>query len=393
MDTIIILDSTLLRAKGIPRTLKKFIDVHKEKADIYIPEVVLDEQTRYYLRVLETEIHASLRNYPFFYEILNIDYEESDFSRRLSEIDKKNLAKHLRNDLIDIFDGNIIALKSIELRDVYRRAMLREAPFMNNANKKPKNQHKKTTDSGFKDTLIWLTILNYNYENYSEVVFVTNDDDFQDNQKVLIKEFKKLHGKPLEMLRDFPNINKDKDEKNLQTHPKVEKKSTDTNDEKLEEKAEILLETYREIDFYRTELNQILENILMKNDESDWLAWNQLRFDINEPININEYDSFKNHLNNLVKQNIMSSEISPQEFLKSFLAKENIREYYGIRVQSVVNLLELIIKFEKALPEYTNSLLTAINSEINERAYIFDNEKFTTDYSNNIAISDDDLPF
>lgn len=389
MDKIIILDSTFLVKKRLLHSIKEFINSHNKIGDIFIPETVLDEQVKFNMSILETEIIPFLRNYPILYKILDIDYDVSNFSFKLSESDKQKIYVYLRNYIIDLFKGKIIPYKSIELRDVYKRAMRKKAPFNNNSRKEKKNQHQKTSDSGFKDTLIWLSILNYNYDDYSEVIFISNDNDFQHNREKLIKEFFKKHNKPLEMHRNFPDINEDTGKENKDN---TKEKETNNN-RKIEENSSETLKNYRKVNSYRTDLNKILNEILMKTRPHELGSYSELRFDTNQSININEYNSFKQHIEEVINKNIMMTEIRPKFFLKPYLNEENIREHFKINIQSLINLLILMTEFEKALPDYTDAILSSINSEINETANINYEQGFITDYSNNITVDSEDLPF
>lgn len=76
--------------------------------------------------------------------------------------------------------------------------------------KSPFSDSGKFKDAGFKDNLVWESLLNYdNVSDYDKVIFVTSDNDFKPN---CIEEFRQKWGKhivflktPAEILAEFEN--------------------------------------------------------------------------------------------------------------------------------------------------------------------------------------------
>lgn len=88
----------------------------------------------------------------------------------------------IRNSGLTVIDIKEEKLGHI-LKEVLRRAIERRSPFIMGKNYK---------DVGFKDVLIWESILNYgDYDNFDKVILFTGDAGFNEN---CIEEFKsKLH--------------------------------------------------------------------------------------------------------------------------------------------------------------------------------------------------------
>jgi len=62
------------------------------------------------------------------------------------------------------------------LKEVLKRAIERRSPF---------RRGKNSTDMGFKDVLIWESLLNYdNYDRYDKVILFTGDSGFDDDCKI-----------------------------------------------------------------------------------------------------------------------------------------------------------------------------------------------------------------
>lgn len=145
---------------------------------------------------------------------------------------------------------------------------------------------------------------------------------------------------------------------------------------------------------FREKLNKIIDNTFAERVSDINGSRLESRFDINKSINISDYDSFKKHLNTLIKENIISDRISASIFLQPYLSEDNIREYNKINVGALAELLKLMTEFEKELPNYKDAFLSKINSRIDEIANINEMEYFMkTNYSTNIIIDDEDLPF
>lgn len=92
-----------------------------------------------------------------------------------------------------IFAKNIIPYEkdaAMFLR-VLDRAYKKTPPF-------PKNEK---SDHGFKDTVLWLSVMNYFKDNgEDEIIFVTEDKGFGKNQEELIEEFHKETGKSIKIM-------------------------------------------------------------------------------------------------------------------------------------------------------------------------------------------------
>lgn len=90
---------------------------------------------------------------------------------------------------IDLFGQNIISFSSdnITLSKILDRVYKKVPPFLSVDG---------ASDKGFKDSLIWLSILEYfQSSGEDEVVFVTNDNGFRKNTDALCKEFNEFTGK------------------------------------------------------------------------------------------------------------------------------------------------------------------------------------------------------
>lgn len=101
-----------------------------------------------------------------------------------------NLRKGVQKTYDKVFGKNIIPFKkdSSTFSTILERANNKIPPFI-----------ESTSDKGFKDALIWLSLIEYFKDNgESEIVFVTNDNGFNENIDFLAKEFSENTGKKIE---------------------------------------------------------------------------------------------------------------------------------------------------------------------------------------------------
>lgn len=363
MNKIIIFDTNILTEKRLLKNIKLLIDQHKNRGDIYITETVLDEFTNFNYNLMKTEVVDTLSTYNFMYKLLDIEYD-------LKKIHSKEYLEDIKSIIKDLFEDNIISLGTIKLEEVYGRAIKKIPPF----------DSSRPSDNGFKDTLIWLSILNYDYTNYSEIFFITKDKIFKKHEMFFQKEFDKKHNKPIFIFDDLPIENvKDSNE---QIESSTFQKST-------EDYSESILEDYNKINDFRSELEEVINEIIyIPVVNYDYYEHSELRFVIHEHINIENLESFRMHLVSLVKDNILSHKIKVFDFLSPYCDIENILKNYDIELDSVVRLLKIISEFQKVLPKYTNALLLAINNKINTETYQLDITNIDS-----INIPDEDLPF
>lgn len=101
-----------------------------------------------------------------------------------------NIRKGVQKIYDKVFGKNIIPFNKNEstLSMILERANHKIPPFI-----------ESTSDKGFKDALIWLSVMDYFTQNgENEIVFVTNDNGFNENIDFLTNEFLKCTGKKIE---------------------------------------------------------------------------------------------------------------------------------------------------------------------------------------------------
>lgn len=163
--------------------LNEVIDNLKAGFTVYVTQVSIDERIGQQCRELKKkydDIPSLTKKYK---GIMN--FSKPNPYEKCAEV----LRKSIQQNYEKAFGDNILPFKTDEetFKIVLKRANLKLPPFI-----------ESTSDKGFKDALIWISMLDF-FESKGEndVVFVTNDNGFRNNEKVLCEEFKEKTGKNL----------------------------------------------------------------------------------------------------------------------------------------------------------------------------------------------------
>lgn len=178
-------DIKLYREKSFLKNMNFFIDyiedvkkINKEITLVYLmPETIIKE--------LECQkIEAYNRQYNEFNRIYNDLYYGL-----VGEIPKNNIAEVVNQEEKEYLDKvKIINLKyeTKIFKELVSEAINKLSPF-------DKTNQNKKSDAGFKDALIWKTILySEEIEDFDKIYFFSGDKIFEDNKK-LMEQFNKIH--------------------------------------------------------------------------------------------------------------------------------------------------------------------------------------------------------
>ena len=172
-----ILDATDIYTEYI-EALKKVKSKHE--LIYYMPEIVVDE-------LLMQKEFSFNQAYKFFED----RYRESSYGL-LGELPKNNIKEILAKEKEEYKEKyKLIKLEyTAELMEtLVKEALMKKAPF-------DKSVEGKKTDAGFKDALIWKTVmLSTNVDECEEFYFFTSDKAFDEGKEELINEFKAKHSK------------------------------------------------------------------------------------------------------------------------------------------------------------------------------------------------------
>ena len=177
----VILDTNFIYAKA--KQMDSLLQKLNEDYEVYITQISVDERKEQMCREFSKNYIDVKRFYSeFSYVIPSPNFISTDDA--LSKL-KKGMQKKYES----AFPKHIIPFNSSKelLEMVLDRANRKISPF---------SADEKASDKGFKDTLIWLSILEYfKLHGEKEVIFVSNDGGFRKETAFLCQEFKEYTGK------------------------------------------------------------------------------------------------------------------------------------------------------------------------------------------------------
>lgn len=266
------------------------------------------------------------------------------------ELDKfRSLVQQLYEKL---FEGTVIKydISSESFNSILHRAFDKIPPF---------NDSDNASDKGFKDTLMWLSIMKFFKTNgESEVIFLTDDKGFINKSDILTKEFEEYTGKKIQIKTNamFGNL--------LRNTPPKESfyKKGIPNIESIREQLRDILDSI----CWTTEYNYF-------GDEEYYRSFlTSIQFDERYIKSVME------NLETVIQDHIFSDKI----LVSVFLDKDS-RVYNDRKID--ISLIEKLNKlYKEALakyPEYITALIKTIMEKLNEN------------YEDVDIIADNDVPF
>ena len=174
---------------------------------LVIPKMATEELIEQQVRSFSSELNKLKTCFSKFETIEGFKLESSniDYKKHLKEKMSAFVSKY-KIEILDYPDDSVF-------RKLLEKVISRKKPFYKKQNNK---------DSGFKDAIIWESILNYaqNNKDDNDFLFFSADDDF--NHQELLEEFHRIIKKPLKILDNLPNVKEYLDNRgNLQLNLKL----------------------------------------------------------------------------------------------------------------------------------------------------------------------------
>ena len=268
----------------------------------------------------------------------------------LVEFDKcfESRKKGIQNNYDTLFSGKIISFsKSQEtFSEIIDRVNKKTPPFI-----------KGTSDKGFKDTILWLSLMDYFSKNseIDSVLFVSNDHGFTENADTLKKEFNSKTSLTIEIENnDFLN-------KLVQEKKEVELKSNVMDDLKLEELNEL-----------RHEIQRIMSRICTGSSYDQYEDGYRSfpLFKTTSYLEINQIEDMLNNLHNILFRDLFATQfVFSTLFLNLHIFKE---EYYIPRedIESLNNLHDKIkSNYKQVLPQFYKVVTELINRNFDSSGF------------------------
>ena len=354
MDKIIILDTNFLVANTgkINEIIPK---LEKNNYHVYVPKMVQEEYINIQLRKIK-ELYKKIENIKNNNDFLNLKYEneekvlkwnENGYNRSFKDYFGNNIIEYERNNILD----NVLA-----------RNRYKEPPFYDEPN---------SSDKGFKDTIIWLSIKDFinKYENDETFFYyITSDNGFIKYKDSLEKEIENKHFE----IVDIKDANKLYSKFSIEVAENQEEIegnifdsiSNELNLDEAREKINNLMwefNNYVNVDYYG---NENVEN----------------RYIIKKLISYNETEIFLNHISRVIKDNFFRKTINPESIFP--IECEVYSNGAEINLDTLRDIDVLYHQVSKT--EYKKAFIQFIMQKINENKV---NEVTF------INAEDDDLPF
>lgn len=157
---------------------------------INISEITIEELKKQIIDKYKEELSNLKESYKKFKNIHNIKFDEDE------EVKYDEILEKLMEDYIKFHNINIVKTKNISLQNLLNRAINKKKPFVGeNGN----------SDKGFKDAVLWESIIEYakKSENKKFILLTKNIQDFP---KELEDEFENVTKKKIEIINEISMV-------------------------------------------------------------------------------------------------------------------------------------------------------------------------------------------
>lgn len=328
-------------------------ELKDNEIDLYIPELVKDEFINIQLRKL-TEAYSKLENMNNLEKIIDLKYiKKEKAENKIQEIYEMLFEHSFKNKIISYNKENM--LERILDRNKYKKP-----PFYKENN---------SSDKGFKDTIILLTIKDFINENHEDTnfYFITSDNGFIKYKDDIENEFFYETAKSIVIIDG-------KDKEKIYKELNIKQVNNEVKEENIFAKKEI------NIDEIREKINNLMDSFITTTG-FDYYGnpQEERRFEISNFINNEKTEKFLNNIDNIIEQNIFRNDILVEQF---FDTEEWVFSKNTIEVTVVKEISDLYKKVKDT--KYKDAFINYISQRINENKV---NNMFSTE------TDDDELPF
>ena len=332
---------------------QKTIEKLSENHDVFVTEISIDERISHkYLELEKTyqKLYEAQKEFKGYATIcITKPFEEKVNSAKA--ITKKAYSGFFGDKIIPFISNNET------MHEVMERVYRKIPPF---------SSAQGSSDKGFKDTLLWMSTIHYfeEYHDNAEVIFITSDKGFINNETTLITEFSEKTKKKIEIkTNDYYKILLGEDV----GQPQINQITTPVLTDK--EKQGI-----------RLEITEVFNSICY----TDVTAWNgdvypMKNFDIFEKIDVFGAEDCFEKLKELMDEHIFDECINPSDLF--FVYAPNIENIYKIPIDNIEKLYTL---FQTIKTRYSNFLAQFFKTAC---------EKINENYKQREPDDSDDLPF
>lgn len=339
------------------KNFEKIVDELSDNFVVYITQVSIDERISQQCRELKKQFDDAEKARNTFKDFATISFF------RTYEDREKQCTKAVQTKYETKFGDKIIPfLKNEEMfLKVLDRANRKTAPFLSEDN---------ASDKGFKDAIIWESILEYfAAKGEKEVVFVTNDNGFHKNADFLCSEFNKKTGKTISIhLNEFY--------KEL-----LKQESEDTAQEQIQKSSKVDLNEIRER--IKSAMERLCYRITYNYNWDDTIE--VPTFEISKEVDTDYVSNMFYNMEWVYNEHILETELWASQLMDLDDRFKDGEE--RIEISVIEDLLRLKRQIQENASDYIQQFYAAVASIMNQR-YVEMKDNQTL-----YGIDEDDLPF
>ncbi len=330
--------------------LDEVVENLKKDYVVYVTQVSIDERIAQQCRDLKSDYENIEKNIQNYSNIANITFKIT--FENACKFYEEGIQKNYENT----FHDKIIPFKKTgtTLSTIIARANKKLPPF---------SDAKDASDKGFKDCLLWLSLIAFFKSNgENEIVFVTDDSGFKNKTSFLCKEFSDETGKSIEFK---PNS--------------FYKDYLLANESPTEEPTIALIP--ENLDSIRDEIETTIKNLCVAEIVDPWGDPELTKTFVTSQLLDKEYAKFIfDCLQTTLKSHIFEKAI-PASTVFDFDGRISNREA-DIPINALEKALALYEKINSKYPEYSNQFFEAVAKILNQNYMPIPNPS-----------DSDDLPF
>ncbi len=312
--------------------LKEVVANLSEEFTVYVAQVSIDERI--------SQKYLELKNKYEKLTTLTDEYKGIASIRITIPFDKRfeTEIELTRKGYIDLFGEHIISFSSDDatFSKILDRVYKKIPPFLSVDG---------ASDKGFKDSLIWLSLLEFfQSSGEDDVVFVTNDNGFRKNIDALCKEFKEFTGKNIVI----------KDNSYYKTLFEAKKSET------ISPKKDYSLPDVIQL---REKVNDVIYSLCGVDSEDYWgnQDWDRT-FTLNQRVDSAYIEYIFTHLKQNIRDHLFETAI-PAE--KIFELDDRVTNRVSIPMLALEDALSLYEEIQQKLPDYLPQFYSAAATIIN----------------------------
>lgn len=338
------------------KDLDNVIENLSSRFSLYVTQVSVDERIAQQCRELKKRYDEIERIKEQSRDII----EEIRMKHTFDEKEKR-YQNAIQNKYKQTFGERLIPLprEGDTLATILKRANKKEPPFLSDD---------RASDKGFKDALIWESILEFFAKSgEQEVLLITDDGGFTKNEIALCKEFNEVTGKTLSILpnsyyRELLNPKKESEPKTRQKLPNVEQ--------------------------LRGQIQRAIDDLRYVGIEGYWgdIVYEKT-YTTDCLFDVDYIQGIFQNLNQVVSDNLFETALPASVILDQDDRINDTR--YGIPLASIETVLNLYEEIAEKHPEYLSQFFSAVAKNLNQNYEAPDDATL----KNTLVEDDDELPF